>query len=263
MGTDKDWEKWGATDPYYGVFSSEQYRASKLSNERKEEFFRSGEDYVDSMFTKMNTLFNKDILPDRAMDFGCGVGRLTKPLAKRCKHIIGIDVSTSMLKEARSNCSECQNISFVISDDQLSILTEGFDLVHTHLVLQHIPWHRGHRIVEQLLNRVNKGGYIVLHFVYKYNVPYLLRFLVKLRYKIPVLNYLRNLCKGHYVTEPPMQMHAYDLGWILSKMHSLGYLNIHQELDSWGNGVFDVTTIYAQRESTTESDRQCLTDKRY
>ncbi|MEZ0334809.1 MAG: methyltransferase domain-containing protein [Gemmatimonadales bacterium] len=37
-----------------------------------------------------------------ALDFGCGVWRLTRPLSERFQHVIGVDISSSMLDEAAS-----------------------------------------------------------------------------------------------------------------------------------------------------------------
>ena len=32
MGTDKDWERWGATDPYFGVLSCDRFRKNRLAD---------------------------------------------------------------------------------------------------------------------------------------------------------------------------------------------------------------------------------------
>ena len=39
MGTDKDWEQWGATYPYFGVLSSDRFRKHRLDESVKKEFF--------------------------------------------------------------------------------------------------------------------------------------------------------------------------------------------------------------------------------
>src|SRR5947209_6409716 len=36
----------------------------------------------------------------RVLDYGCGVGRIALPLAERCEHVYGIDVSEAALREA-------------------------------------------------------------------------------------------------------------------------------------------------------------------
>jgi len=37
----------------------------------------------------------------RALDFGCGLGRLTQPLAERFDEAVGVDIAASMIEGAR------------------------------------------------------------------------------------------------------------------------------------------------------------------
>src|SRR5688572_11798148 len=45
------------------------------------------------------------VLPNRqrrrALDFGCGIGRLTVPLADYCNEVVGVDIAGSMVEIAR------------------------------------------------------------------------------------------------------------------------------------------------------------------
>ena len=38
----------------------------------------------------------------RALDFGCGAGRLTRALAARFESVVGVDVADAMLDKARA-----------------------------------------------------------------------------------------------------------------------------------------------------------------
>lgn len=73
-----------------------------------------------------------------------------------------------MLREARANCDERDlgNVTFLRSDDDLSAVSEGVDLVTTFIVLQHIPCIRGSRIVGRLVDVLNDGGVGVIHVTY-------------------------------------------------------------------------------------------------
>ncbi|HEX9443994.1 MAG TPA: methyltransferase domain-containing protein, partial [Candidatus Binatia bacterium] len=99
--TDRDWERWGATDPYYGVLSEEKYRTAALTAERREEFFQSGRAYVARLFDIVRLRLDPDFVPRIALEFGCGVGRLAIPLAAAVEKVVAADAAPSMLDEAR------------------------------------------------------------------------------------------------------------------------------------------------------------------
>jgi 2-polyprenyl-3-methyl-5-hydroxy-6-metoxy-1,4-benzoquinol methylase len=49
-------------------------------------------------------VFGDDFAPRRVLDFGCGVGRVTLPLARRVDAVVAIDIADSMLS-LRASCS--------------------------------------------------------------------------------------------------------------------------------------------------------------
>ena len=72
-----------------------------------------------SILSNIHKHLDPGFQPINALDFGCGVGRLVIPLAKISTSAVGIDVSESMLAEARKNCelNSVHNIDLVKSDD--------------------------------------------------------------------------------------------------------------------------------------------------
>ena len=97
--SDRDWETWGADDPYYGVLTHAQFRKGAIDAHR-DEFFASGTAFVTDLLARYQHHCGE--LPrGRALDFGCGVGRLTLAFAPHFAHVDGLDVSPSMLAEAR------------------------------------------------------------------------------------------------------------------------------------------------------------------
>jgi SAM-dependent methyltransferase len=160
LGTDRDWEEWGKSDPYFGVLSSDEFHAKNLDEAALAKFFEKGEKHIDQVLRTIRDRLDKDFNVRRCADLGCGVGRLVIPLAGLSDEVVGIDVSESMLAEAQANCQKRQieNVSFVQSDDNLSRLSGQFNLVHSCLVLQHIPTARGMRILEALAKRLEAGG---------------------------------------------------------------------------------------------------------
>jgi hypothetical protein len=154
-----------------------------------------------------------------------------------------------MLREAQANCDryKVRDFALVQSDDALSKVRDEFDLVHSCLALQHIPWSRGKRLIDALLTRVRPGGFIAAQFYHRCNAPRLTRAFVRFRYAFTPTNYLRNLWKGRPMTEPAMELHIYDLPLILHRLRAAGFTEIHQFLGAQGDGAFESTLLFARR----------------
>lgn len=172
MSTDQHWEQWGARDPYFGVLTHPKFRSSALTDEAKDEFFAFGKNHVDHVLNTCRRYLDPGFAPQRVLDFGCGVGRLVLPFAQTSAEVVGVDVSPSMLAEARRNCEQkkLQNVKLVMSDDTLSAVTGQFDLVHTVIVIQHIDIGRGLALFEQLVKRVRPGGIGALHVTFAWHL---------------------------------------------------------------------------------------------
>jgi cyclopropane fatty-acyl-phospholipid synthase-like methyltransferase len=111
---------------------------------------------------------NPNFVPRTVLDFGCGVGRLLVPFAMVAEDVVGLDVSVSMLREARKNCNKrgLRNVHLKPSDDELSTLAGTFDLIHSCIVFQHIPMERGRAILSKLLRHVHPGGMGAIQLTY-------------------------------------------------------------------------------------------------
>jgi SAM-dependent methyltransferase len=168
MSTDVAWEDWGLRDPYFGVITDPQFRRSTITEHSKQEFFSSGEVHVRHVLATIRERIDPRFEPRTVLDFGCGVGRLVVPFAAVANDVVGLDVSPSMLMEARRNCDERQlhNVRLLASDDALSGLTDTFDLIHSSIVFQHIPVDRGRSIFDKLLQRLRPGGVAAIHLTY-------------------------------------------------------------------------------------------------
>ena len=168
MSTDVEWEKWGARDPYFGVITDPRFRSANLTPEARQAFFDGGRHHVLGVLDNCRRRLIPDFAPKRILDFGCGVGRLVIPFAETCAEVVGVDVSASMLAEARRNCDEygVAGVQLLPSDDALSSLQGTFDLVHSALVFQHIEVKRGRALFARLLDCIAPGGIGAIQITY-------------------------------------------------------------------------------------------------
>jgi ubiquinone/menaquinone biosynthesis C-methylase UbiE len=62
------------------------------------------------------------------LELGCGTGRVSIPLAKKAKHVTGVELSDTMLNQAKKKCL-LSNIDFILGDITSINLSKKFDLV--------------------------------------------------------------------------------------------------------------------------------------
>jgi SAM-dependent methyltransferase len=267
LETDVEWEKWGARDPYFGVLTHDRYRSSKMAADDYLAFFESGHGHVEAVLANCRRHFGEDFQPRRVLDFGCGVGRVLLPFAEICETVVGVDVSESMLAEARRNCARfgVNNAKLVRADDTLSTVEGPFDLVHSTIVFQHIESERGLDLIARLVALVVPGGGISIHVTYGRDHP-------DCRYGRPVpqqaetprarplyrraLSIVGGLVRARRPrasepdvlpeaeADPLMMMYHYDLSRIAYILHSAGATGFAAELTDHG-GELGVT-VYAR-----------------
>ncbi|HEU4631312.1 MAG TPA: class I SAM-dependent methyltransferase [Gemmatimonadaceae bacterium] len=230
------WERFGATEPYWSVLSHPQYRATALDAAGREAFFASGEADVARTLDEIRRTVAPDFQPQAALDFGCGVGRLAIPLARRCARVVGLDVSAPMLQEARANCDRLgvPQVELAIAGppgDTLARVQGEFDLVYSYIVFQHIAPAAGLRIVADLLRRLRPGGVGALHFTFAWDAPLPRRLAHRLRRGLPLANMAANLLQRRPLRQPAMPMYQYDLARLHALLWAHGCRAVHARLE--------------------------------
>jgi SAM-dependent methyltransferase len=132
----RDWEELAAVDPLWAILASPETRGGRW---KLDEFFASGEREISKVLEAAGALgFPRR--HERALDFGCGVGRLTRALADAFEEAVGVDISEEMVRLARE-LNGGRNCRFEVNvRADLGALEAGsFDLVYSSLVLQHMP----------------------------------------------------------------------------------------------------------------------------
>jgi SAM-dependent methyltransferase len=227
--SDRDWELFGKTDPYFAVLTAPEFHG-RLSDTARAKFFETGEEHIETIFSIIRDRLDPGFAPARALDFGCGVGRLVIPLADRCKEVTGVDVSSSMLTEARRNCDAigATNVRLVQGDDDLTGVADSFDFIHSYIVLQHIPAARGERLVAKLGSLLSPGGVAMLQVPYSTGRGTLVsRLIYWARMNAPGAKWALNLARGRPPVAPVMQMNAYSLTRLLDILSNTGCREVH------------------------------------
>lgn len=103
-----------------------------------ERFWAGGEAALDWMLSAAGVQVR---VTDTVVDVGCGVGRLTRVLAGRARHVLAVDVSREMLDRAAQLNPHLANVTWIHGDGRsLSQISGGtVDACVSHVVFQHIP----------------------------------------------------------------------------------------------------------------------------
>jgi SAM-dependent methyltransferase len=213
--TDEDW-RGIAGEPYYGVFSHLEYFRENLTPERLEHFWNTGRGDIGWQLDLLRShygVFN----PKSAIDFGCGVGRLSRALAEIVGKVYGIDVAEGMREEARKNVPA--HVEILETIDAVPVQT--VDWINSTIVFQHIHPANGLPLFQKLLDRLAPGGGMTVQFTtFKERSAVTMGGL-----GMDYVSWDGERMKALIETAPDsgtMMMYDYDLNQIMAMLHRVG-----------------------------------------
>jgi SAM-dependent methyltransferase len=131
-----DWDARARDDAFYYVHSAKR-------DETEAELAASGDESVAILvLSDLSTLTQaRDPGKLRLLELGCGVGRMTSPLAAVFGEVVGVDVSPEMVELARARLKDVPNARVEINNgtDLIGFADGSFDICFSFIVLQHIP----------------------------------------------------------------------------------------------------------------------------
>lgn len=142
------------------AFSDVQYD-SPFRNDQQSDFFEVGRKQVTLLETALARCGVSIEGYEACLEFGCGFGRATIPLAGLFPKVIAADISAPHLRSARENAERCgkSNISFfhvnkIESINDLPVV----DCFFSNFVFQHNPPPVMRHMLGMVLSRIRPGG---------------------------------------------------------------------------------------------------------
>ena len=131
------WEGNARHDAAYSVLSVPGTEAGKWDDDA---FFATGGQNLRTIEASLQK-FSEPFPNGTALDFGCGLGRLSRALAGRFASVTGVDISEQMVASAQRRNADKPNCHFLVNFDAglTQLKSASFDLVLTLMVLQHMP----------------------------------------------------------------------------------------------------------------------------
>jgi len=154
------WESQARADPLGAVLSDPDRTGRRWDLPA---FMASGEELVSGVLARYRAFGGEWVDREVAVDFGCGVGRLTQPLARQFHRVIGVDISPTMVAVADRLNQFGDRVEYRANDrPDLSFLADGsVSLVFTHITLQHVPAGVAIEYLREFLRVAKPGGAII------------------------------------------------------------------------------------------------------
>ncbi|MFN7543599.1 MAG: class I SAM-dependent methyltransferase [Acidobacteriota bacterium] len=131
----EDWNRRAREDAHY-------YVAFGRHEQDEQEFLATAGDVLRGLEREMKRgLPGERARARRALEIGCGPGRLLKPMAEKFGEIHGVDVSDEMIGLARRRLTEIPHAHAHVGSgaDLRQFADESFDFIYSYAVFQHIP----------------------------------------------------------------------------------------------------------------------------
>lgn len=180
-----------------------------------DEFFETGEiNLRNQVLNRLDEICGgKDPASMRVLEIGCGVGRMTRALAKVFGEVHGVDVSGEMITRAKELLSDLPNVYFHRNSGlDLEVLTPPFDFVFSFIVFQHIP-----------SRRVIQGYFLEVDRVLRPGCLFVFQVAVKPAIQSQVMSFIINLSfhntwVGVFLSERDVQEMAKRAGFELRRV---------------------------------------------
>ena len=129
-----EWNERAQEDAHY-------YVAFGRRDQDDEEFFATAKDLVSELVGELKRLPDSPRKLRRALEIGCGPGRLLRPMSQYFGQIYGVDVSDSMIAIAKEKLRDVPSaFPYAIGGSDLRLFPDRhFDFVYSYAVFQHIP----------------------------------------------------------------------------------------------------------------------------
>lgn len=217
------WQDLGTIEPLWSVLTEDRY-LSRLGGVNADDFYATGLAEAAGVANKVSEFGGTPAILS-CLDYGCGVGRVTKGLAEFFQQVYAADISESHLSKAYQVAAG-ERVTFVDADSLPPV-----DVFYCSRVLQHNPPPLALRELRKLLKALRTGGLGIFQIPVQSN-----------RYAFAVEDYLKT------ISTTSMEMHFTPQPAIYEVIQESG-CSVLETLpdDSIGGSCFEVSSLFVVR----------------
>jgi len=234
-----DWDAFGRSDPFWAILTLPEKRANPW---QAQEFFETGLREIEELMRYIGSL-GGSLHRRKALDFGCGVGRLTQALAGHFTEVHGVDVAPSMIELAEKYNRQGTGCRYHLNDvPSLRLFPDDtFDLIYSNITLQHIDPKDTRQYLKEFVRVLAPRGLAIFQLPSRAASP--AKQFVKRTLAVTILRLCRTV---GYLRRP------------IIVMHSLKQEEVRRLIDESGGRIIDIQDYQSAGEGWF-SHRYCVT----
>jgi ubiquinone/menaquinone biosynthesis C-methylase UbiE len=178
----RNWEGLAQADPLWAICTDPRKRNRQWTQEA---LFATGRKEIETVlgYAARIGVYIDRTLP--ALDFGCGVGRLTRAIAEYFPECCGVDVSPTMINMAQELNHDRPHCYFQLNEStRLKGLQDNyFGFIYTSLVLQHIAQPCSHQYIAEFMRVLKPGGALIFQVPEKLRAHAITRLRTRLAFR--------------------------------------------------------------------------------
>jgi ubiquinone/menaquinone biosynthesis C-methylase UbiE len=197
-----DWENLAERDALWAILTDNTKAGRKWD---VTEFMATGESEIKTVMTYLAGIQYLPYCEGSALDFGCGVGRLTQALSRRFASCAGVDISQQMIHqaEALNSYAHCRYVAS--SDTRLPFADDSFSFIYSNIVLQHVPPHLSEQYLREFVRVLAPRGVLAFGVQDSFSTGFLGSSLMRTRQTLRVRSRVK---AAMGLTAGNMQMHC-------------------------------------------------------
>jgi SAM-dependent methyltransferase len=156
------WDRQAHADPMWAILTDPGKTGGRWD---ADEFFATGVREVGALMEQA-AAWRRPIARRSALDFGCGIGRLSQALAEHFDRVYGVDISPKMIELAQQHNRKGARVEYLCSAaGDLSHFADGsIDMILSWITLQHMRPRYARQYIREFLRVLAPGGLLVFQY---------------------------------------------------------------------------------------------------
>lgn len=187
------------------------------------DFMATGEAEIATVMNHLTAIGHPPAFDGMALDFGCGVGRLTQAMARRFASCVGVDISPQMIQNAEALNQNPHCTYEVLPGSFLPFAAKTFSFIYSNIVLQHVPRKYSLGYLREFERVLKPGGTLVFGVQDRFAASDFASRVIRIRHVLRIRSRLGSLL-GQSGGE--MQMHCLSEQAVRNAVRSLKIVDV-------------------------------------